>query len=94
MLAKSREEKKIKTYGEAEAVKVILGDDNGESSVGTNPGGTQMGTERLVRILEGLLVLLLWWDIWGKSTLHSSLECTVNISLGQIRLLNDVVLSV
>jgi len=53
-----------------------------------------MGTERLVRVLQSLLVALDRWYVRSESALDGSFELTVNIGLWQIRLLDNVVLAV
>lgn len=74
---------------ESELVERVTGDRDCEQGVGEDPECYQASTERLVRVLQGLLGVFLGSHVWSQSTLDGLFELRVNVSLWQIDFLDD-----
>lgn len=81
------------TYREAELVNRLAGDTHSQEGVAENPKGDETSTETLVRILQGLLIMLNGSNKGCQGALDGRLELTVDIGLRFIDFLNDCILA-
>lgn len=77
------------TYRETELVNRLASNTHSQEGIAENPEGDETSTEALVRILQGLLVMLNGSNVRGQRALDGSLKLTVNIGLRFINFLYD-----
>ena len=69
------------TYRETKLVNTVAGNTNSQEGIAEDPERNQPRTETLVRIIQGLLLLLDGGDVRSQGALHGGLELTVDIRL-------------
>lgn len=82
------------TYRKTESINAFAGDAKGQDQVTEDPHEHQISTERLVRVIHALLVLLIGFLKRRQRTLDGRLKLTVDIRLWLINFLNEVGLGI
>lgn len=75
---------------DTEGIKCIIGDAQNQDTVGNHPKQNQTGTETLVRVIEGLLLLGLNRLVRCQRTLHGSLESRIDVGLWLVGFVDDL----